>query len=235
MGSLKIGMEFGIPFPGLGGHESVIFTNSLIVCALILIVSILITRKLSIKNPSKSQVVLETIIKWIADMMENIIGEGGSKFLPLVASLFLYILISNYIGLVPGFVSPTSNININFSLALIVFLATPYVGIRTIGLKNYLKHKMGPIIFIAPIIFIIETLGEFFRPVSLTLRLFGNIQGEEILIMVINKIASMIYYIPITVIILPLTLITGFLQAFIFTILPIIYFAGAVGWGEEEH
>lgn len=234
MGSLKTGLEFGIPFPGLDAHASVIFTNSLIVIAIILIVSIIITRKLSLRNPSKSQMVIEMTLKWLANMMDEIIGEGGNRFLPIIASLFLYILFANIIGIIPGFVSPTSNININFGLALIVFFATPYVGIKLIGLKNYFKHKLGPVLFIAPLIFVVETIGEFFRPVSLTLRLYGNIMGEEILIMVFNKIASMIYWVPITVIFLPLSIITSFLQAFIFTILPIIYFAGAAGWGEEH-
>jgi len=256
MGSLEVGMEFGIPIPGLGEHESIIFTNSLIVIALIFIFSLLIVRRLSLRNPTKPQVILEITLKWIADMMDDIIGHGGSileitlkwiadmmddiighggsRFLPLVACLFLFVLFSNFIGLIPGFVSPTSNININLGLAIIVFLATPVVGIRLVGLKKYLKHKMGPVLLLAPVIFLIETVGECFRPVSLTLRLFGNIRGEEILVMVINKIASLIHWVPITVIILPLNLITGFLQAFIFTILPIIYFAGAVGWGEEH-
>ncbi|MGQ9706609.1 MAG: F0F1 ATP synthase subunit A [bacterium] len=235
MEGLPVGLEFGIPIPGLAEADRIIFTNALISMAVILIVSILIVRGMSIRKPTRSQVILEGTINWLYNVMEEVIGKGGSKYLPLIASLFLYVLIGNLIGLVPGFVSPTSNISHNLALALIVFFATPVIGIRHVGLKRFIKHRMGPVVALAPIFFILETVGEFARPISLTLRLFGNIKGEDILIAVINKIAVMIYYVPITVFIIPLALITSFVQAFIFALLPTIYFAGAVGWGEEEH
>jgi F-type H+-transporting ATPase subunit a len=235
MEGLPSGLEFGIPIPGLDRSDQVIFTNALIVMALIFIASLIIIRGMSVKRPTRWQVILEYTINWLYKTMEDIIGRGGSRYLPLIASLFLYVLIGNLIGLVPGFVSPTSNISHNLALALIVFFATPVVGIKHVGFKAFIKHRMGPVVALAPVFFILETIGEFARPVSLTLRLFGNIKGEDILIAVINKIAGMIYYVPITVVIIPLALITSFVQALIFALLPTIYFAGAAGWGEEEH
>ncbi|HEC80520.1 MAG TPA: ATP synthase F0 subunit A [Firmicutes bacterium] len=232
---LPVGLEFGIPFPGLGFHDQVIFTNALIVMALIFISSLFIVRGISLKRPTRWQIILEGTLNWLANIMEETIGSGGSRYLPLIASLFIYVLVGNLISIIPGCVSPTSNLTHNLALALIVFFATPVVGIMHIGFKNFFKHRLGPVLALSPLFFVLETIGEFSRPVSLTIRLFGNIRGEEILIAVINKIASMIYYIPITVVILPLTLITGFVQAFIFALLPTIYFAGAAGWGEEEH
>jgi len=234
MGELQVGMEFGIPFPGLTEQDSVIFTNTLIVMLVLFILGFLIARKLRLGKPSKPQLVMEMTVNWLGGLARDIIGEGGTRYLPLILTLFFFVLFANLIGMVPGFISPTSNLNTNFGLALIVFIATPFVGIREIGLKAFLKHRAGPVTALAPIMFILETIGEFSRPLSLTLRLFGNIRGEEILVMMINKIATMIYYIPITVIILPLTLITSLVQAFIFALLPTIYFGGASAWGEKH-
>jgi len=234
MGELEVGMEFGIPFPGLGGHDSVIFTNTLIVMLLIFVLGLLIVRRLRLERPSKPQLVLEMTLNWLKGLMSDIIGESGVRYLPLIATLFIFVLFANLIGLVPGLVSPTSNLNTNFGLAIIVFIATPYVGIREMGIKSFLRHRMGPVLALAPLMFVLETIGEFSRPVSLTLRLFGNIMGEDILVMVINKLASMIYYVPITVIVLPFLIITGLVQAFIFALLPTIYFGGAAAWGEKH-
>jgi len=235
MEGLPVGLEFGLPLPGLDRSDQVIFTNAIITMGILLVFSILIVRGMSIKKPTRWQVILEYTIGWLYNTMEEVIGKGGGRYLPLIASLFLYVLIGNLIGLVPGFVSPTSNISHNLALALIVFFATPVVGIKQVGFKAFMKHRMGPVVALAPVFFILETVGEFARPVSLTIRLFGNIKGEDILIAVINKIAGMIYYVPITVVIIPLALITSFVQALIFALLPTIYFAGAAGWGEEEH
>jgi F-type H+-transporting ATPase subunit a len=227
-------MEFGIPFPGLTEQDSVIFTNTLVVMVLLLLLGLLLARKVRVGRPSKPQLVMEMTINWLGGLAREIIGEGGARYLPLILTLFFFVLFANLIGMVPGFISPTSNLNTNFGLALIVFVATPFVGIREIGLKAFLKHRAGPITALAPVMFILETIGEFSRPLSLTLRLFGNIRGEEILVMMLNKIASMIYYIPITVVILPLTLVTSLVQAFIFALLPTIYFGGAAAWGEKH-
>jgi F-type H+-transporting ATPase subunit a len=99
---------------------------------------------------------------------------------------------------------------------------------------------MGPVLVIGPIFFILESIGEMFRPVSLTLRLMGNIMGEDIFIMVLYKMTELGIFVKIGLafvipLIYVLAIITSFLQAFIFAVLPIIYFGGAIGWGEEDH
>jgi len=238
LGSLEAGIfKFVMPFPGLSHTGQVIVTNTIFVFIIVLGISWWATRRLSLV-PRGWQLIFEMTLGWLGGFMSDIMGKkSGPRYLPLIASFFLFVLAGNLIGLIPGCTSPTSNINTNLGLALIAFLATFFVGIREIGLKGYLKHKMGPVLAIAPVLFLLETVGEFSRPISLTLRLFGNIMGEDVLIMVLNKLAGMLGYIPmipVMMAILILPIITSLVQAFIFALLPTIYFAGAMGWGEHE-
>jgi F-type H+-transporting ATPase subunit a len=238
--SLEAGIfKYVIPFPGLDHIGQMIVTNTLFVIIILLGISWWSTRRLQLV-PRGWQLIMEMTMGWLNGFVTDIMGKkSGPRYLPLIASLFLFVLVGNLIGLIPGCTSPTSNINTNLGLALIVFLMTFFVGIREIGLKAYLKHKMGPVLAIAPVLFLLETVGEFSRPISLTLRLFGNIMGEDVLIMVLNKLAGMLGYlpmIPVMMAILILPIITSLVQAFIFALLPTIYFAGAIGWGDvEEH
>lgn len=239
MGDLEAGLlRFAIPFPGLDHVGQMVVTYSLIVVVLLLFVVWWATRKLSLV-PRGWQNVFEMLLNWLGGFMSDIMGKhSGPKYLPLIASFFLFVLGCNLIGLVPGCASPTANINTNLALALIAFLATFFVGIKEIGIKGYIKHKLGPVAAIAPVLFLLETIGEFSRPISLTLRLFGNIMGEDVLIMVLNKLAAMLGYIPMIPVMLAimiLPIITSLVQAFIFALLPTIYFAGAIGWGEHKH
>ncbi len=173
-----------------------IVTNTIFVLIIVLGISWWATRRLQL-IPRGWQLIFEMTLGWLGGFMSDIMGKkSGPRYLPLIASFFLFVLAGNLIGLIPGCTSPTSNINTNLGLALIAFLATFFVGIREIGLKGYLKHKMGPVLAIAPVLFLLETVGEFSRPISLTLRLFGNIMGEDVLIMVLNKLAGMLGYIP---------------------------------------
>jgi len=233
MEGLKAPLEFWLPIPGLTRDSAIIFNNTLIVMVVILLFSVLVTRRLRMK-PGRRQILLESAWEWLDGIMKSSVGPAGSRYLPLIVSLFLFILISNLIGLVPGFVSPTSNINTNLSLAIIVvFIATPYVGIRTTGLKGYLKHKAGPIPFLSPFVFIFETIGELARPISLTIRLFTNIKSGDILIMTLIVVALGMPYnilIPVlSLIALAFGLFVSFIQAYVFAFLSIIYFSLAVG------
>ena len=182
MEGLKAPLEFWIPFPGMVKDDAIIVTNTLIVVALVFVVTLIVTRALTMK-PGRLQTTLEVMVDWLVEMLESSIGKRGATYFPYVASLFLFILVSNVIGLIPGFVSPTSNVNTNLALALLVFLITPFVGIRNIGLKGYLQHKGGPIPYLAPFVFLFETIGEIARPISLTVRLFTNIKSGDILVL----------------------------------------------------
>lgn len=239
MEDLKTGLEFGLSLPGLSRHSAMIMTYSFIAMGFVLALFTLIALRLRKRVPNKAQLAVEMILDYGLALMEDVIGKGGSRYYPLVAALFFYILTANLMGIVPGMVAPTSNININLPMAIIVFVVTFYVGVRELGLGGFLRHKMGPILAIGPLFFLMETIGEFFRPVSLTLRLFGNIMGEDIFIMVLYKMSGLAWFVKVIILFaLPavyvLACITSFLQAFIFAILPIIYFGAAAGWGEEH-
>lgn len=239
MEELRTGLEFGLPIPGLSHHSAIIMTYSLIAMVVVLVFFTLVASRLKKRVPNKVQLAVEMIFDYGLGLMEDVIGKGGSRYYPLIAALFFYILTANLMGIVPGMVAPTSNININLPMAIIVFVVTFYVGIRELGLGGFLRHKMGPVLAIGPLFFLLETIGEFFRPVSLTLRLFGNIMGEDIFIMVLYKMSGLAWFVKVIILfalpaVYALACITSSLQAFIFAILPIIYFGAAAGWGEQH-
>ena len=154
-------------------------------------------------------------------------GKEGKAYFPLIATFALFILVCNLIGLVPGFYPPTANLNTNAALALTVFVLTHVVGFRKHGI-GYLKHFMGPIIWLAPLMFIIEIIGHIARPLSLTLRLFGNMYGHEIVLMIFLALVPLFLPIPMML----MGVLIAFIQTFVFTLLAMIYIAGAL---EEAH
>lgn len=180
--------------------------------------------------PNKMQSVLELIIETFEDLLTDIIGEQGKKFLPMIATVGLFILFCNLLGLVPGFMSPTTKLNVTVGCALTVFVYYHWQGIRAQGFFKYLKHFAGPIPFIAPLMLPIEIISHFSRPLSLSIRLFGNIFAEELLIVVIASIIPFVLPLPF----MAIAIITGTIQAFVFVLLSCIYISGAVAH-EEEH
>ena len=239
MEGLKVPIEFWIPFPGVPKDDAIILTNTLIVVGLVLILSLLATRRMSHK-PGKLQNLLEMVTDWLVEMLESMVGMNGPRYIPFIASLFLFILFSNIIGLIPGFVSPTSNINTNLALAaVVVFFATPFVGIRALGFKGYLKEKGGPILFLSPFVFLFETIGELARPVSLSIRLFTNIKSCDILLLTLIVVFIGMPYNPLIPVLSLISMVFGlfvaFVQAYVFAFLTVVYFAGASGWGEAHH
>jgi F-type H+-transporting ATPase subunit a len=251
MEELKSGLDWAFPLPGLKGHGAVVATNALLVALAILVVFFIVCRRAKVK-PGVPQLLLEMVVQTGEKFLRDIGGERTVKYLPFCMALFLFILFANLVGLVPGFVSPTGDVNVNLAMAACVFIMTFYVGIRELGIKKYLRHKMGPVVALGPVFFLLESVGELARPVSLTLRLFGNIRGEDIFALVISNLTTNVgELLPVLAPAAPvisfamaqtamqavyvLMVITSFLQAFIFSFLPILYFGAAVGWGEEEH
>ena len=139
--------------------------------------------------PKGAQNVFELIIGGLEEFMVEITGEEGRAFFPFIATFFLFIMFCNLIGLLPGFLSPTANINTTLSLALCTFVYTHYLGIKYHGAK-YIKHFLGPIPALAPLFFPIEIIGHFARVLSLTLRLFGNIMGEDLVLAILLFLAG---------------------------------------------
>jgi len=202
---------------------------SLIVALLLILLLGLSSRKLSLV-PSKRQSVLELIIQTFEGLLVDVIGEQGKKYLPLVATVGLFILFCNLIGLVPGFMSPTSKLNVTIGCALVVFVYYHLQGIRAQGPLKYLKHFAGPVPLLAPLMVPIEIISHFSRPVSLSIRLFGNIFAEEVLIVIMASIIP--FFLPLPF--MAIAIFTAVIQSFVFVLLACIYIAGAVAH-EEEH
>lgn len=175
--------------------------------------------------------IVEVSLENLLNLMEGVIGPGARKHFPFLATLFLFIFLSNLIGLIPNLYGPTSNINTGIACAICSFLYFNYVGIREHGLLNYLKHFMGPIWWLAPIIFAIELMGAFIRPVTLSLRLFCNINADHMVLGVFSDLVPL--FIPIIFLILGIFI--SFVQAFVFTLLSSIYIALAGAHEEHAH
>jgi F-type H+-transporting ATPase subunit a len=174
--------------------------------------------------PAGGQNVFEAVLGGIEEFMIGITGEHGRFVFPLIATLGFFILFSNYLGMIPGFFAPTANINTTAACALIVVVFTHLIGIKFHGAK-YIKHFMGPVWWLVPLIMPIELIGHGARVLSLSIRLFGNVFGEELVLAILFFLAGL-YLAPLPMMFLGL--FTGFIQAFIFCLLSMMYFAGAM-------
>jgi F-type H+-transporting ATPase subunit a len=205
----------------------------LIIVAVLTVLCLFVRSRLSVENPGKLQILMEDGLKALVAMMEQWIGPKGPRYLPLVGTLFIFILFSNYLGLVPGFMAPTSSINVTLGCALTIWVYYHFQGFKEQGVVNYIKHfalPPGSPVWMAPLMFIIEIISHLSRVMSLSLRLFGNVFGEELVIAILFGLVPFIIPLPMMF----LGLITGGLQAFIFVLLSIIYLQGAVAV-EHEH
>jgi F-type H+-transporting ATPase subunit a len=205
----------------------------LLIVAGLTVLSLFVRSRLSVENPGKLQILMEDGLKALVGMMEQWIGPKGPRYLPLVGTLFVFILCSNYLGLVPGFMAPTASINVTLGCALTIWVYYHFQGFKEQGVINYIKHfalPPGSPVWMAPLMFIIEIISHLARVMSLSLRLFGNIFGEELVIAILFSLVPFIIPLPLMF----LGLITGGLQAFIFALLSIIYLQGAVAV-EHEH
>jgi F-type H+-transporting ATPase subunit a len=201
-------------------------THAWLVMLLLVGVAVLVRRRLSL-IPGGLQNFIEIVLVELGRMVDETMGPKGRRYFPLIATLALFILLSNLIGLIPGFAPPTASINTNVALALSVFAMTHIVGIREHGLRYY-KHFVGPIWWLAPLLLPIEIIGHLARPLSLSLRLFGNMYGHEIILMIFFTLVPFLLPIPMMV----MGILVAFIQTFVFTLLAMIYIAGAL---EEAH
>ncbi len=224
----------GVRFPP---HEQVIpdfIVMSVVIVVVLAVLALLLRSRLSVDRPGPVQIVLEDLLGGLNGMLDDYIGPKGRQYLSLVGSVGLFILIGNLIGLVPGFMAPTSNINVTLGCAITVFVYYHVQGIREQGIVGYLRHFAAPPgapIWIAPIYFPIEIISHLSRILSLSVRLFGNIFGEELVILILFSIVPFLVPLPMML----LGIITGMLQAFIFVMLTIIYLQGAVAVEHEDH
>ncbi len=204
------------------------FIESTLVFGALTIVALVARRKLSL-IPNRLQNIIETGLEAINNLLISVIGPKGPRYFPLIASMGLFILCGNLIGLLPFCKSPTSNLNVTLSCAIIVFIYYHFQGIKEHGFGAYMKHFAGPKPFLAPLMFPLELISHFARVMSLSIRLFGNIMGEDIIIIILFILVPYIVPIPMMM----FAIFTSVLQSFIFIMLSMMYIAGAVA--EEGH
>jgi F-type H+-transporting ATPase subunit a len=174
--------------------------------------------------PSKVQNFLEIAVSGLEEFMVGVTGEEGRWLFPLAATVFIYVLSCNLIGLIPGFFPPTASLNTTASCALTVVIFTHIIGIKYHGVK-YIKHFMGPIWWMVPIIFPIELIGHLARILSLSFRLFGNMMGHELVLGILFGLAGA-FFAPLPI--MALGIFVAFVQAFVFFLLSVMYFTGAM-------
>ena len=206
------------------GADAVAYTW--LIMLLLLLFSFLATRALKV-IPSGLQNFMEVVVGGVENMIVETMGEHGRPYFPLVATVGLFVLVSNLIGLIPGFFPPTANINTTAACAIVVFIATHVVGVKRHGI-GYIKHFCGPILWLAPVMFFIEVLGHLSRPLSLTLRLFGNMNGHELVLIIFFGLAPFLVPLPMML----MGVLVSFIQAFVFMLLTMIYIQGSL---EEAH
>jgi F-type H+-transporting ATPase subunit a len=217
------------------GHE-VIPTHlvmTMLIVVVVTVVCLVMKSRLSVENPSKFQILLEDGVMAVVGLLQEWIGPDGRRYLPLIFTLGLFILLGNYAGLIPGLIAPTANINVTVGLAITTWVYYHFQGFKKQGVVAYLKHfavPPGAPVWMAPLMLVIELISHTSRLLSLSLRLFGNIFGEELVIVILGSIIPFIIPLPMMF----LGLITGGLQAFIFVLLSIIYLQAAVAV-EHEH
>jgi len=202
------------------GADAVVYTW-LIMIGLVLM-SMAATKGLK-AVPSGLQNFMEVVVGGIENMLVETMGEKGKPFFPLIATLAVFILVSNLIGLIPGFYPPTANINTTAACAVIVFVTTHVVGVKEHG-AGYIKHFLGPIAWLAPMMFFIEVIGHCSRVISLTLRLFGNMNGHELVLIIFFGLAPFLVPLPMML----MGVLVSFIQAFVFMLLAMIYIQGSL-------
>jgi len=174
----------------------------------------------------------ELFTEGMLNLVQDILGSRAMaiKYLPLMGTLFIYILVNNLLGLVPGFLPATSEISTNAAMSIIVFVVFNVAGFRANG-WGYVKHLFGPVMAIAPLLFVLELIGIFVRPISLSLRLFGNMNGDHMVFGVFSDLVPLV----LPAVFLGLGAFVSFIQAFVFTLLSVIYIVQSVGSEDDHH
>ncbi len=202
---------------------------ALLVLAISCVVFPIASRRISRENPGPLQHALELVVSGLKDLLNDIIGDHGERYLYIIGAFTVFIFLCNIFGIFFFLQPPTSNINTTFALAITAFLYFNWEGIRTQGLIHYLKHFMGPVWWLAPLMFVIETIGNFARVLSLGMRLFGNIFGEHTATGIFMGLVPLIVPWPM----MALGIFGAVLQTFVFIMLLMVYIGGATA--TEEH
>jgi F-type H+-transporting ATPase subunit a len=216
----------------LFGHGAgQVLAHTILVTIIVIAISMMATKNMTVV-PKGMQNIMEVYLQGVLSMGKDVVGESyARKYLPLVATIGLFVFFSNLIGIIPGFESPTANINVTLPLAVAVFVYYNYEGIKKNGVVHYFAHFMGPVPALAPLMFPIEIVSHISRIISLSFRLFGNVKGDDLFLWVLLMLVP---WALVPVVPLAMLAFMAVLQTFIFMILTYVYLAGAV-LIEEEH
>jgi F-type H+-transporting ATPase subunit a len=209
------------PIPDYVGGE-------ILVLLLIVIGAIFLRRQLSVENPGKLQHAMEIFLEFTQNLVDEMIGHGARRYVPLIGTLGLFIVICNILGLIPTFVTPTASIQVPLGCAVLVFIHYNFQGLRRHGILGYLRHLCGPMMGIAIIMFPTEILSNVLRMLSLSVRLWANMLVGGIL----EGVFTGLIPIAIPAIFMALHIFESFLQAYVFMILPALYISLSTA---EEH
>jgi F-type H+-transporting ATPase subunit a len=211
-------------------HTFIFLTHMLLTAAIVIVLAKVATANLKLV-PTGTQNLMEAYLQGVLYMGTDVMGkEEARRYLPLVATIGLFVGIANLIGVIPGFEAPSAFLDFTLALALVVFVYYNFEGIRRNGVITYFKHFMGPVWWLAWLMFPIEIVSHVSRIISLSFRLFGNVKGDDMFLMVLLMLAP--WLLPM----IPFALLTfmAFLQAFIFMMLTYVYLGGAVILSEEH-
>jgi F-type H+-transporting ATPase subunit a len=218
-----------LPLPGLSEHQALQVEFTWL--AMIIVVAILVTVVVGLKRvPGVLQNTVELLTQFIEGFMTDIVGPRWVKYFPLVMTAFLLIIVSNYLGLVPGCIAPTGSLSTTAAFALVIFFYYNAVGVRLHGFK-YFKHFIGPIPAMAPFMIPLEIISELARPFSLAIRLFANMMAGHVIIGLCY--AAIVIGMPLIGMLFE-SFVTAWIQAVVFSLLTMIYLGGAV-LADEEH
>jgi F-type H+-transporting ATPase subunit a len=196
---------------------------------LLVIVGVVILRSsLSVENPGRFQHVMEVVVQFIQGMSEEIIGHGSSRYVAMLGTLGIFVVVCNLLGLIPTLQTPTSHIQVTLGCAVSAFLYYNFQGLRQHGVIGYLKHLCGPMLAIAVLMFPIEVVGNLGRLLSLSVRLYANMMVGDVLETVFGSLVPIL----VPAIFMALHVFVSLLQAYIFMLLPAVYIGMAVS---EEH
>lgn len=204
---------------GMTFHMDTIYMTWL-ASAIVLLIAVLATRSLALVPRGRWQGLMEMIVEALLEQIDTNIGPNGRKVAPLIITLFIYLLISNWLGLIPGFTSPTNDINCTLGLALLVVLIVHVLGIKNKGLIGHFGHFFKPYAIFFPI----NVIEELAKPITLSFRLFGNIFAGEVLLYILNML--MPYLAP--TLWLAFSVFVGIIQATVFTIISVTYLANSL-------
>jgi F-type H+-transporting ATPase subunit a len=203
-------------------------TMQILVVVIMMVLFVLLRSRLSVDKPSKTQQAFEVIYQFLRGESEDQIGHDAHKYFGYFATVFLFILFCNLIGIIPGFESPTMTPSVPAGCALATFVYYNIAGIQANGIVQYLKHFAGPMWYLAPLIIPIEIISHMARPLSLTIRLYANmLAGEKVTTVFLG-----LTYFAVPALFMGLHVFVSFLQAYIFVLLTMMYVNGAVA---HEH